>query len=57
MNTSPVETLEGAAAYFNYANNPTMLQGIFWLMCGVMVLVVLSSIVHEISVGRKHRKR
>lgn len=57
MNTSPVESFDGAGAIFNFANNPAMLHAIFWMMCAVMVLVVLGSIVHEISVGRRHRKR
>ncbi len=57
MNTSPVESFDGAGVIYTFGGNPEMLQAIFWLMCAVMVLVVLGSIVHEISVGRKHKKR
>lgn len=57
MNTSPIKNFEDVAEFFTFANNPQMLQAIFWLMCAVMVLVVVGSIVHEISVGRKLKKR
>ncbi len=57
MNSSPVEAMEGAAAIFTFANNPGMLQTIFWVMCAVLVVVVVSSIIHEIRVGSKVARR
>lgn len=56
MNASPVETMEGAAAIFTFANEPPMLAGIFWVMCAVCVIVIVSSMVHEIAIGRKAAK-
>jgi len=57
MNSSPVESFDGAAAIFTFAANPGMVKGLFWAMCAVMVVVVLWSIVHEIKVGKKIAKR
>jgi len=57
MNTSPVDSFDGAGAIFTFAANPGAVQGIFWGMCAVLVLVVVSSIIHEIRVGSKVAKR
>jgi hypothetical protein len=57
MNTSPVESFEGAAAIFTFAANEGAVKGIFWGMCAVLVLVVVSSIIHEIRVGAKVARR
>ena len=57
MNTSPVETFEGAAAIFTFAANEGAVKGIFWAMCAVLVIVVVSSIFHEIRVGAKVARR
>lgn len=57
MNSSPVEAMEGAAAIFTFANNTGMLKGLFWAMCAVLVVVVVSSIIHEIRVGSKVARR
>ncbi len=57
MNASPVETFDGAAAIFTFAANQGTLKGIFWAMCAVLVIVVVSSIFHEIRVGSKVARR
>lgn len=57
MNSSPVETLEGAAAIFTFAAQEGTLKGIFWAMCAVLVLVVVASMMHEVSIGRKAAKK
>ncbi len=57
MNSSPVEAMEGAAAIFTFADKPGIVQGIFWAMCAVLVVVVVSSIIHEIRVGSKVARR
>jgi len=57
MNSSPVESFDGAAAIFTFAAQEGTLKGIFWGMCALLVLVVFSSIVHEIAVGRKAKRR
>ena len=57
MNSSPVETMEGAAAIFTFAANETAVKGIFWGMCAVLVLVVVSSMIHEVAIGRKAARR
>ncbi len=57
MNASPVETMEGAGAFFTFAAQPELVQGIFWAMCAVLVLVVVSSAIHEIAIGRKASRR
>ncbi len=57
MNSSPVETMEGAGAFFTFAHQPGTVQGIFWVMCGVLAFVVVSSIIHEIRVGAKVARR
>ena len=57
MNASPVETFEGAAAIFTFAAQEGMVKGIFWAMCAVLVLVVLSSMIHEVAIGRKASRR
>jgi hypothetical protein len=57
MNSSPVESFDGAAAIFTYAAQPGMVQGLFWAMCAVMVVVVLWSIIHEIKIGKRIARR
>ncbi len=57
MNSSPVETFEGAGAIFTFAGQEGIVQGIFWAMCAVLVLVVVSSAIHEIAIGRKAARR
>lgn len=57
MNSSPVETFEGAAAIFTFAAQEGTIKGIFWAMCAVLVVVVVSSIFHEIRVGAKVARR
>lgn len=53
MNSSPIESMEGAAAIFTFAAQEGVVKGIFWGMCAVLVLVVLFSMIHEVSIGRK----
>lgn len=57
MNASPVETMEGAAAIFTFAAQEGLVKGIFWAMCAVLILVVVSSAIHEIAIGRKASRR
>ena len=61
MNASPVDSFEGAAAIFTFAAQEGMVKGIFWAMCAVLVLVVVASMIHEVSVGsnvaRQNRRR
>ena len=57
MNTSPVESFEGAAAIFTFAAQEGAVKGIFWGMCAVLVLVVVASMVHEVAIGRKVARR
>lgn len=57
MNSSPVESFDGAAAIFTFAAQPGMVKGMFWAMCAVLVVVVLWSIIHEIRVGKKVARR
>ena len=57
MNSSPVESFDGAAAIFTFAAQPGFIKGMFWAMCVVMVVVVLWSIIHEIRVGKKVARR
>ncbi|OED40061.1 hypothetical protein AB833_12830 [Chromatiales bacterium (ex Bugula neritina AB1)] len=57
MNSSPVETLDGAGAIFTFAHQLGTVKGIFWAMCAVLVFVVVSSIIHEIRVGAKVSRR
>ena len=57
MNSSPVESFEGAAEIFTFAAQEGTLKGIFWAMCAVLVIVVLSSMVHEVAVGKKAARR
>ncbi len=57
MNSSPVESFEGAAAIFTFADNPGVVQGIFWAMCAAMVFVVLVSMIHEVRIGKKAARR
>ena len=57
MNTSPVESFDGAAAIFTFAAQEGALKGIFWAMCAVLVIVVVASMIHEISIGRKAARR
>jgi len=57
MNSSPVESFVGAAEIFTFAAQEGTLKGIFWGMCAVLVLVVVASMIHEVSVGRKAAKK
>lgn len=57
MNSSPVESFDGAAEIFTFAASQGTLKGIFWAMCAVLVVVVVSSIMHEIRVGSKVARR
>ena len=57
MNSSPVESFDGAAAIFTFAAQPGFIKGMFWAMFVVMVVVVLWSIIHEIRVGKKVARR
>lgn len=57
MNPSPVESMEGAAAIFTFAHEQGIINGIFWAMCAVLVLVVVSSAIHEVAIGRKAARR
>ena len=57
MNSSPVDSFEGAAAIFTFAAQEGTLKGIFWAMCAVLVVVVVSSMVHEVAIGRKAARR
>lgn len=57
MNSSPFESFDGAAAIFTFAANQGTVEGIFWAMCAVLVLVVISSIIHEIRTGAKVARR
>ena len=57
MNSSPVESFEGAAAIFTFAAQEGALKGMFWAMCAVLVVVVVSSMVHEVAIGRKVARR
>ena len=57
MNASPVETMEGAAAIFTFAAQESLVKGIFWGMCAVLVLVVVASMIHEVAIGRKAARR
>lgn len=57
MNSSPVEAMEGAGAIFTFAAQEGMVKGLFWAMCAVLVLVVVSSAIHEIAIGRKASRR
>lgn len=57
MNPSPVESFDGAAAIFTFANQQGIVNGLFWAMCAVLVLVVVSSAIHEIALGRKAARR
>lgn len=57
MNTSPVESFDGAAAIFTFAAQEGALKGIFWAMCAVLVIVIVASMIHEISIGRKAARR
>jgi len=57
MNSSPIDSFDGAAAMFTFAANEGLLKGTFWVMCGILVLVVVSSMVHEITVGKRLAKR
>ena len=41
MNTSPVESFDGAAAIFTFAAHEGALKGIFWAMCAVLVLSLI----------------
>lgn len=47
MNSSPISTWEGAAAYFTFADNPYVLGLIFVLAVIVTVGVTGAMIVHE----------
>jgi len=57
MNPSPVESMEGAAAIFTFANQQGIVNAIFWAMCAVLVLVVVASMIHEVAIGRKASRR
>lgn len=57
MNSSPVEAMEGAGVIYSFASQPQLVQGIFWAMCAVLVLVVVASAIHEIAIGRKAARR
>ena len=47
MNSSPIDTWEGATAYFTFADNPMMLGLILTLAVVVTVGVVGAMIKHE----------
>ncbi len=57
MNASPVESFDGAGAIFTFAGQQSTVEGIFWAMCAVLVLVVVASAIHEIAIGRKASRR
>lgn len=57
MNSSPVESLDGAAAIFTFAAQEGMVKGIFWAMCAVLVFVVVASMLHEFAIGRRVAKQ
>jgi hypothetical protein len=57
MNSSPVDSFDGAAAIFTFAANEGLLKGTFWVMCGILVLVVVASMVHEIAVSKRIARR
>jgi len=57
MNSSPVESLDGAAAIFTFAAQEGMVKGLFWAMCAVLVFVVVASMVHEFAIGRRVAKQ
>lgn len=47
MNTSPITSWEGAAAYFTYADNPFATGFLFTLSVVVTVAVIVAMIKHE----------
>jgi len=57
MNSSPVESMEGAAAIFTFAAQEGTVKGIFWAMCAVLVFVVVASMMHEFAIGRRVAKQ
>lgn len=47
MNTAPIETWEGAEAYFTYADNPFMIGLILLAAVAVTVGTIVVAISHE----------
>lgn len=53
MNTVPFEKWEGTAAYFTFADQPTVLMGILIAFAAVTGLSMLSGAKHELDCYRK----
>ena len=47
MNTSPITTWDGAAAYFTFADNPTVTLGLLALSAVIVVVAIIFGAFHE----------
>jgi hypothetical protein len=56
MNSSPITSWEGAAAYFTFADKPGVLMLIFLVSVVVTTGVIVSAARHENAVYRKLMK-
>ena len=53
FNSSPIETWEGAAAYFSFAGSGGAVFW-FWVMCALCIVPLIVSLRAENSASREH---